>query len=38
MKDRVGEIVGRVVEGMPWLGAFHSIGVKSCGVTPRWSG
>ena len=28
MKDRVGEIVGHVVEGMPWLGTFHSIGVK----------
>jgi ATP-dependent DNA helicase UvrD/PcrA len=28
MKNRVGEIVGHVVEGMPWLGTFHSIGVK----------
>ena len=28
MKVRVGEIVGHVVEGMPWLGTFHSIGVK----------
>jgi DNA helicase-2/ATP-dependent DNA helicase PcrA len=28
MKYRVGEIVGGVVEGMPWLGTFHSIGVK----------
>src|ERR1700729_2797371 len=28
MKFRVGEIVGHVVEGMPWLGTFHSIGVK----------
>src|SRR5579863_9333363 len=28
MKYRVGEIVGHVVEGMPWLGTFHSIGVK----------
>jgi ATP-dependent DNA helicase UvrD/PcrA len=28
MKFRVGEIVGQVVEGMPWLGTFHSIGVK----------
>jgi DNA helicase-2/ATP-dependent DNA helicase PcrA len=28
MKARVGEIVGGVVEGMPWLGTFHSIGVK----------
>src|ERR1700688_94198 len=28
MKHRVGEIVGGVVEGMPWLATFHSIGVK----------
>jgi DNA helicase II / ATP-dependent DNA helicase PcrA len=28
MKDRVGQMVGQVVEGMPWLGTFHSIGVK----------
>src|SRR6516165_3830319 len=28
MKQRVGEIVGGTVEGMPWLGTFHSIGVK----------
>jgi DNA helicase-2/ATP-dependent DNA helicase PcrA len=28
MKARVSEIVGHVVEGMPWLGTFHSIGVK----------
>ena len=28
MKDRVGALVGEVVEGMPWLGTFHSIGVK----------
>jgi ATP-dependent DNA helicase UvrD/PcrA len=28
MKHRVGEIVGHVVEGMPWLGTFHSIGVR----------
>jgi DNA helicase II / ATP-dependent DNA helicase PcrA len=28
MKARIGEIVGHVVEGMPWLGTFHSIGVK----------
>jgi DNA helicase-2/ATP-dependent DNA helicase PcrA len=28
MKQRVGEIVGHAVEGMPWLGTFHSIGVK----------
>jgi DNA helicase-2/ATP-dependent DNA helicase PcrA len=28
MKHRIGEIVGGVVEGMPWLGTFHSIGVR----------
>src|SRR5690349_9573338 len=28
MKTRVGTMVGQVVEGMPWLGTFHSIGVK----------
>ena len=28
MKHRVGDIVGGVVEGMPWLGTFHAIGVK----------
>ncbi len=29
MKNRIGSIVGQAgVEGMPWLGTFHSIGVK----------
>ena len=28
MKDRIGMLVGGAVEGMPWLGTFHSIGVK----------
>jgi len=28
MKERVGKMVGHVVEGMPWLGTFHAIGVK----------
>src|SRR2546421_10743490 len=28
MKQRVGSMVGQIVEGMPWLGTFHSIGVK----------
>src|ERR1039458_5008273 len=28
MKIRVGLMVGQIVEGMPWLGTFHSIGVK----------
>ncbi len=26
MKLRVGQMVGKAVEGMPWLGTFHSIG------------
>src|SRR6187455_190429 len=28
MKERVHLMVGQVVEGMPWMGTFHSIGVK----------
>jgi DNA helicase-2/ATP-dependent DNA helicase PcrA len=28
MKERIGELVGRAVEGMPWLGTFHAICVK----------
>ena len=28
MKQRIGAMVGEAVEGMPWLGTFHSIGVK----------
>lgn len=28
MKSRVEILVGQAVEGMPWLGTFHSIGVK----------
>src|SRR5436190_15713722 len=28
MKQRVGTMVGQIVEGIPWLGTFHSIGVK----------
>ncbi|WP_244635802.1 ATP-dependent helicase [Chthonobacter albigriseus] len=28
MKERIGKLVGGTVEGMPWLGTFHSIGVK----------
>ncbi len=28
MKERVGGMVGQAVEGMPWLGTFHAIGVK----------
>ncbi|MEO6718665.1 MAG: UvrD-helicase domain-containing protein [Novosphingobium sp.] len=28
MKERVGQLIGDAVEGMPWLGTFHSIGAK----------
>ena len=28
MRERVGRHIGDVVEGMPWLGTFHSIGAK----------
>jgi DNA helicase-2/ATP-dependent DNA helicase PcrA len=28
MKERVGHLVGGAVEGMPWLGTFHSIGAR----------
>jgi len=28
MKERVGSLLGRTVEGMPWLGTFHAVCVK----------
>ncbi|MCC5987003.1 MAG: UvrD-helicase domain-containing protein [Pararhodobacter sp.] len=28
MKGRIGALLGEAVEGMPWLGTFHAIGVK----------
>ena len=28
MKERIAHLVGEAVEGMPWLGTFHAIGVK----------
>jgi len=28
MKERIGGLVGSTVEGMPWLGTFHSIGAR----------
>jgi DNA helicase-2/ATP-dependent DNA helicase PcrA len=28
MKERIGQLIGGAVEGMPWLGTFHAIGVK----------
>jgi DNA helicase-2/ATP-dependent DNA helicase PcrA len=28
MRERIGVLIGQSVEGMPWLGTFHAIGVK----------
>ncbi len=28
MKDRVGRMLGQQIEGMPWMGTFHSVSVK----------
>jgi DNA helicase-2/ATP-dependent DNA helicase PcrA len=28
MKDRIARMLGQAVEGMPWVGTFHSVGVK----------
>ncbi len=28
MRERVGRLIGEAVEGMPWLGTFHSIGAR----------
>ncbi len=28
MKERIAKLVGATVEGMPWLGTFHSIGAR----------
>ena len=28
MRERIGHLIGDMVEGMAWLGTFHSIGVK----------
>ena len=28
MRTRVGQLVGHVIEGMPWLGTFHSLSVR----------
>ena len=28
MRERIGVLIGDSVEGMPWLGTFHAIGVK----------
>ena len=37
MKERIGHLVGGAVEGMPWLGTFHSIGVQDP-APPRRAG
>jgi DNA helicase-2/ATP-dependent DNA helicase PcrA len=37
MKLRIGQLVGGAVEGMPWLGTFHSIGARICAITPSLS-
>src|SRR5215218_10865631 len=28
MKERIGHLIGGIVEGMTWLGTFHAVGVK----------
>ena len=28
MQHRIGDLIGGVVEGMPWLGTFHSVGAR----------
>ena len=28
MRERIGTLIGGTLEGMPWLGTFHAIGVK----------
>ncbi len=38
MKERIGHLVGEAVEGMPWLGTFHSIGVRILRRHPELAG
>jgi len=38
MKYRIGQSLGSVVEGMPWLGTFHSIGAKILRIHPELVG
>ncbi len=38
MRDRVGRLVGAGVEGMPWLGTFHSIGARILRAPRRTGG
>src|SRR3546814_13604336 len=28
MRERIGRMIGDAVEGMPWLGTFHSVAAK----------
>lgn len=44
MRERIGHLVGQSVEGMPWLGTFHSIGRKilsrhaeAAGLSPNFT-
>ena len=37
MKERIGALIGGVVEGMQWLGTFHSIGAQDP-APPRRAG
>src|SRR5690606_2469286 len=44
MRGRIGMLVGEAVEGMPWLGTFHAIGVRMlrrhaelAGLTPDFT-
>ncbi len=44
MRERVGHLIGEAVEGLPWLGTFHSIGAmllrrraELMGLTPRFT-
>ncbi|MBT5640058.1 MAG: UvrD-helicase domain-containing protein, partial [Rhodobiaceae bacterium] len=38
MKHRIGQSLGSMVEGMPWLGTFHSIGAKILRIHPELVG
>ncbi|MEM1287811.1 MAG: UvrD-helicase domain-containing protein [Pseudomonadota bacterium] len=35
MKQRIGGMIGGAVEGMPWLGTFHSIGTRILRYNPE---
>src|SRR4029077_1100232 len=38
MKLRLGHMLGQAVEGMPWLGTFHSIGGRNLPPPPHTGG